>query len=183
VGGGSHRPDGLALTPVNEEQGRRGSRRVSPILSAINSIGVDGHQGTHTAMGPAWTPGRSRVFRSRGRSALHQIPVDEGDCHGAFADRRGKALDRPMTHVSGGEDARDVGFQIIRLAIEPPGAMSNKYRRGIRCVNRPTVSVSASVVAWAKPSVAWTGLVVNTVVAMRTALTGFLICRDPSNFI
>jgi hypothetical protein len=53
-------------------------------------------------------------------SAVRQIPVNERDRHGTFAHSRCAALDRIVPDVAGGEKAGNVGFEVIRRAVEGP---------------------------------------------------------------
>ena len=58
--------------------------------------------------------------RVRSRSSLPQVPVHEGDGHGALADGRGHPLHRVRPDVAGDEDAGEAGLQEARVAVGRP---------------------------------------------------------------
>src|SRR6185503_21376545 len=67
-------------------------------------------------------PAAALLARSSSRtwSAAGQIPVHEHDRHCAFAHGGCAALDRAMADVAGSEKTGDVGFEVVRWAVEWP---------------------------------------------------------------
>src|SRR5688572_11339400 len=71
---------------------------------------------------------------SRARSSLLQVPVHEGDRHGALTDGRGDPLDRVGTDVAGDEHPGEAGLQQVGVALGLPAggtaALAQQGRAG-----------------------------------------------------
>src|SRR4051794_8644379 len=57
--------------------------------------------------------------------------VDEPDRDRAFTDRRGDAVERPMTDVAGGEYTGHAGLERERTALEGPASVVVEIRSGM----------------------------------------------------
>src|SRR5712692_7974419 len=105
----------LASAPVAARSGRTPLRSSAAAAVAIRSSEASSVNSADTA-----ASGNATTFWSL-TAYLRQPPMDERHGHRSLADGRCAALDRPVAHVTRGEDTGQIGLQRQRLPGQRPG--------------------------------------------------------------